>query len=79
MALRVCCRGNRLTLHMLSRSVSHSSESVGELDSLTHSHTRALFSRSAIGTFFQERPLLTNPFTQDALLRAYLRRHLPEQ
>ncbi|KAI2668867.1 Acyl-CoA dehydrogenase family member 11 [Labeo rohita] len=78
MAVRVCCRGNRLALHLLSRSVSHSSvsmESVDELDS----HTRALFSRSAIGTFFQERPLLTNPFTQDALLRAYLRRHLPEQ
>ncbi|XP_067259469.1 acyl-CoA dehydrogenase family member 11-like [Chanodichthys erythropterus] len=76
MAVRVCRRGNRLALHMLSRSVSHSSvsiETLGELDS----HTHAPFSRSAIGAFFQERPLLTNPFTQDALLRAYLQRHLP--
>ncbi|KAL1281645.1 hypothetical protein QQF64_000448 [Cirrhinus molitorella] len=79
MAVRLCCRGNRSALHTLSRSASRSSgasiESVGELDS----HSHSLFSRSAIGTFFQERPLLTNPFTQDALLRAYLRRHLPEQ
>lgn len=78
MAVRLC--GQRWALHMLSRSVSHSSvsvESVSELD--THSHTHTPFSRSAIGTFFQERPLLTNPFTQDALLRAYLRRHLPQQ
>uniref|UniRef100_A0A673HRU8 Acyl-CoA dehydrogenase family member 11-like n=1 Tax=Sinocyclocheilus rhinocerous TaxID=307959 RepID=A0A673HRU8_9TELE len=74
---RVCCRGQRLTLRMLSRSVSHSSVSISEPDS--HTHTPAPFSRSAIGTFFQERPLLTNPFTQDALLRAYLQRHLPDQ
>uniref|UniRef100_A0A8C2H3P4 Acyl-CoA dehydrogenase family member 11-like n=1 Tax=Cyprinus carpio TaxID=7962 RepID=A0A8C2H3P4_CYPCA len=75
MAVQVCCRGQRLALLMLSRSVSHSSVSVREPDS----HTPVPFSRSAIGTFFQERPLLTNPFTQDALLRAYLQRHLPEQ
>uniref|UniRef100_A0A8C1UZ32 Uncharacterized protein n=1 Tax=Cyprinus carpio TaxID=7962 RepID=A0A8C1UZ32_CYPCA len=81
MAVQVCCRGQRLALLMLSRSVSHSSVSVREPDSHTHSHTHTPvpFSRSAIGTFFQERPLLTNPFTQDALLRAYLQRHLPEQ
>lgn len=80
MALRVCCRGQRVSLQMLSRSVSHSSvsaESLSEMD--THTHTHPLFSRSAIGTFFQERPLLTNPFTQDALLQAYLRRHIPVQ
>lgn len=61
---------------MLSRSVSHRSVSVETLTELD-SHTHTPFSRSAIGTFFQERPLLTNPFTQDALLRAYLQRHLP--
>ncbi|XDV17151.1 hypothetical protein PO909_016550 [Leuciscus waleckii] len=76
MAVRVCCRGNRVALHMLSRSVSHSSVSVETLSELD-SHTHTPFSRSAIGTFFQQRPLLTNPFTQDALLRAYLQRHLP--
>ncbi|XP_016312466.1 acyl-CoA dehydrogenase family member 11 [Sinocyclocheilus anshuiensis] len=77
MAVQVFCRGQRLALLMLSRSVSHSSVSISEPDS--HTHTPAPFSRSAIGTFFQERPLLTNPFTQDALLRAYLQRHLPDQ
>ncbi|XP_077094063.1 acyl-CoA dehydrogenase family member 11 isoform X2 [Siphateles boraxobius] len=78
MAVRVCCRGNRVALHMLSRSLSHSSVSVETLSELD-SHTHTPFSRSAIGTFFQERPLLTNPFTQDALLRAYLQRHLAER
>lgn len=81
MAVQVCFRGQRLALLKLklSRSVSHSSVSVSEPDSHTHTHTPVPFSRSAIGNFFQERPLLTNPFTQDALLRAYLQRHLPEQ
>uniref|UniRef100_A0A672NWY5 Acyl-CoA dehydrogenase family member 11-like n=1 Tax=Sinocyclocheilus grahami TaxID=75366 RepID=A0A672NWY5_SINGR len=65
------------SLIFLNRSVSHSSVSISEPDS--HTHTPAPFSRSSIGTFFQERPLLTNPFTQDALLRAYLQRHLPDQ
>uniref|UniRef100_A0A667YFM6 Acyl-CoA dehydrogenase family member 11-like n=1 Tax=Myripristis murdjan TaxID=586833 RepID=A0A667YFM6_9TELE len=32
-----------------------------------------------IGPFFQDRPVLKNPFLEDALLRGYLRRHLPEQ
>ncbi|XP_051993148.1 acyl-CoA dehydrogenase family member 11-like isoform X1 [Xyrauchen texanus] len=82
MAVQVCCRGNRWALHMLSRSVSHSSVSsktVSELEEHTHSLSHTLFSRSAIGPFFQEKPLLTNPFTQDSLLRAYLKRHLPVQ
>lgn len=37
------------------------------------------FARSRVGTFFQERPVLKNPFLEDALLRGYLRRHLPEE
>lgn len=36
------------------------------------------FSRARIGHFFQERPVLKNPFLEDALLRGYLRRHLPQ-
>ncbi|KAM9330799.1 acyl-CoA dehydrogenase family member 11-like [Gastrophryne carolinensis] len=35
------------------------------------------FSRSRIGSFFQEQPRLGNPFLEDALLQSYLRRHLP--
>ncbi|KAM4576959.1 acyl-CoA dehydrogenase family member 11 isoform 1-T2 [Odontesthes bonariensis] len=37
------------------------------------------FTRARIGSFFQERPVLKNPFLEDALLRAYLRRHLPQK
>lgn len=37
------------------------------------------FSGARIGSFFQDRPLLKNPFLEDALLRGYLSRHLPEQ
>uniref|UniRef100_A0A8C5DLY2 Acyl-CoA dehydrogenase family member 11-like n=1 Tax=Gouania willdenowi TaxID=441366 RepID=A0A8C5DLY2_GOUWI len=37
------------------------------------------FSGARIGSFFQERPVLKNPFVEDALLRGYLRRHLPNQ
>ncbi|KAJ8414052.1 hypothetical protein AAFF_G00066500 [Aldrovandia affinis] len=38
-----------------------------------------VFSRSSIGTFFQDRPLLKNPFLEDALLQKYLSRNLPPQ
>lgn len=37
------------------------------------------FSGARIGAFFQDRPALKNPFLEDALLRGYLSRHLPEQ
>lgn len=37
------------------------------------------FSGAKIGAFFQERPLLRNPFLEDALLRGYLKRHLPQE
>lgn len=37
------------------------------------------FSGAKIGAFFQERPVLKNPFLEDALLRGYLRRHLPQE
>ena len=37
------------------------------------------FSRARIGSFFQERPVLRNPFLEDALLRGYLKRHLPQE
>lgn len=40
---------------------------------------QAEFSRAGIGGFFQERPMLKNPFLEDALLQGYLRRHLPSE
>ncbi|XP_060755354.1 acyl-CoA dehydrogenase family member 11-like [Neoarius graeffei] len=91
MAAQLCFHGNNLVLQVLGRQVRcfSSSVSVGQIQSCseqghhtrkhTHISTHFPFSRSAIGMFFQERPLLRNPFTQDALLRGYLRRHLPLQ
>ncbi|GAA6084574.1 acyl-CoA dehydrogenase family member 11-like isoform X1 [Tachysurus ichikawai] len=95
MAAQVCFHGNRLVLKQLGKqvrcftssiSVRHN-QSRSEPDPHTQEHTQEHthtfthfpFSRSAIGTFFQEQPLLSNPFTQDTLLRGYLRRHLPLQ
>jgi len=37
------------------------------------------FATARIGSFFQEKPVLKNPFLEDALLRGYLRRHLPQE
>ncbi|MGH0140548.1 UNVERIFIED_CONTAM: hypothetical protein FKN15_030756 [Acipenser sinensis] len=37
------------------------------------------FSRSLIGNFFQDQPLLGNQLLEDALLQGYLRRHLPPE
>ncbi|XP_053332439.1 acyl-CoA dehydrogenase family member 11-like isoform X1 [Clarias gariepinus] len=87
MATQVCFRGNRLVPRLLRTQVRCFSCSVsvgqirsrGELDHHTRPVTPLPFSRSAIGAFFQEQPELRNPFTQDALLQGYLRRHLPLQ
>uniref|UniRef100_A0A3B4B528 Acyl-CoA dehydrogenase family, member 11 n=1 Tax=Periophthalmus magnuspinnatus TaxID=409849 RepID=A0A3B4B528_9GOBI len=37
------------------------------------------FSKAKIGCFFQERPVLKNPFLEDALLRGYLKRYMPHE
>uniref|UniRef100_A0A5F8H421 Acyl-CoA dehydrogenase family member 11-like n=1 Tax=Monodelphis domestica TaxID=13616 RepID=A0A5F8H421_MONDO len=37
------------------------------------------FRRAVIGTFFQGQPSLGNQYLEDALLRGYLKRHLPPQ
>uniref|UniRef100_A0AAY5EBX2 Acyl-CoA dehydrogenase/oxidase C-terminal domain-containing protein n=1 Tax=Electrophorus electricus TaxID=8005 RepID=A0AAY5EBX2_ELEEL len=90
MISQACLRGNRLVLHVLGRQAARSSscdvpfvqtDSRHELDAhtLAQTHTASLFSQSSIGAFFQEKPVLRNPFTQDALLRGYLRRHVPLQ
>ncbi|XP_071755880.1 acyl-CoA dehydrogenase family member 11 [Centroberyx gerrardi] len=48
-------------------------------DPLWEAEGHPLFSRARTGPFFQDRPLLKNPFLEDALLRGYLRRHLPQE
>ncbi|KAM9810934.1 acyl-CoA dehydrogenase family member 11 [Neosynchiropus ocellatus] len=50
-----------------------------EEDLLTEAAATPPFARAKIGSFFQDRPVLKNPFLEDSLLRAYLRRHLPEE
>ncbi|XP_020776606.1 acyl-CoA dehydrogenase family member 11-like isoform X1 [Boleophthalmus pectinirostris] len=37
------------------------------------------FSKAKIGCFFQERPVLKNPFLEDALLKGYLKRYIPHE
>lgn len=37
------------------------------------------FSRARVGSFFQDQPVLKNPFLEDAILRGYLTRHLPQE
>lgn len=37
------------------------------------------FQRAKIGTFFQEKPILHNPYLSDAVFQSYLKRHLPSQ
>ncbi|XP_054629917.1 acyl-CoA dehydrogenase family member 11-like [Dunckerocampus dactyliophorus] len=37
------------------------------------------FFAASLGPFFQDGPVLKNPFLEDALLKGYLRRHLPQE
>ncbi|XP_072271377.1 acyl-CoA dehydrogenase family member 11-like isoform X2 [Pyxicephalus adspersus] len=50
---------------------------VSQDDSKVLEELRMPFTRSAIGSFFQEQPKLGNQFLEDALLQSYLKRHLP--
>ncbi|KAL6482483.1 hypothetical protein MHYP_G00105630 [Metynnis hypsauchen] len=86
MIFEVCLRGNRQVLHTFRWQLARSSSSSASISrtkpedhALAETQAVPLFSRATIGSFFQEQPVLRNPFTQDALLRAYLRRHLPLQ
>ncbi|XP_071209004.1 acyl-CoA dehydrogenase family member 11-like isoform X2 [Salvelinus alpinus] len=66
----------------LSRSTSVSmvqKELVRPPQDVPGAEGQAEFSRAMIGGFFQERPMLKNPFLEDALLQGYLRRHLPSE
>ncbi|CAI9598619.1 unnamed protein product [Staurois parvus] len=61
-------------------SKSAVSPAISNEDSKSHpvlEELRMPFSRSMIGSFFQEQPKLGNQFLEDALLQSYLRKHLP--
>nr|XP_057926474.1 acyl-CoA dehydrogenase family member 11-like [Doryrhamphus excisus] len=91
MSVKLCClsggcRSWRLlcsvTWHPLHiRSVSNSAE-VGtkpsEEEHLWETTGSLPFFAARLGPFFQDRPVLKNPFLEDALLQGYLRRHLPQ-
>lgn len=75
---RLCCGVVKPLVHVRSVHVAESGPRTDE--ELAWEVTTFLpFSRAKIGTFFQERPVLKNPFLEDALLRGYLRRHLPKE
>ncbi|XP_040207920.1 acyl-CoA dehydrogenase family member 11-like [Rana temporaria] len=61
-------------------SKSAVSPAIGNEDSKSQpvlEELRMPFSRSVIGSFFQEQPKLGNQFLEDAILQSYLKKHLP--
>ncbi|CAJ1068833.1 acyl-CoA dehydrogenase family member 11-like [Xyrichtys novacula] len=76
---RALCGAPRPLIHIRSASVAEHGTRRSDEEPLWEAGGFPLFSGSKIGSFFQEKPVLKNPFLEDALLRAYLRRHLPEE
>lgn len=66
-------------VHIRSASAAEPGAARSDEEQLWEAESHLPFSRTRIGTFFQGSPVLKNPFLEDALLRAYLRRHLPEE
>lgn len=75
---RLCCGVGKPLVHVRSVHVAESGPRTDE-ELVWEAANFLPFSRAKIGTFFQERPVLKNPFLEDALLRGYLRRHLPKE
>ncbi|XP_072244110.1 acyl-CoA dehydrogenase family member 11-like isoform X2 [Leuresthes tenuis] len=70
----------RTLVHIRSASVAEAGTRRSDEDQLWEAAVGyPPFTRARIGSFFQERPVLKNPFLEDALLGAYLRRHLPQE
>lgn len=76
---RVWCGIPRPLVHIRSASVAEPGTGRSDEDQLWEAASYLPFSRARIGSFFQERPVLRNPFLEDALLRGYLSRHLPQE
>ncbi|XP_074526442.1 acyl-CoA dehydrogenase family member 11 [Halichoeres trimaculatus] len=66
-------------IHIRSVSVAEPGTRRSDEEPLWETGGSLPFSGAKIGSFFQDRPVLKNPFLEDALLRGYLRRHLPEE
>uniref|UniRef100_A0A1A7XUI7 Acyl-Coenzyme A dehydrogenase family, member 11 n=2 Tax=Iconisemion striatum TaxID=60296 RepID=A0A1A7XUI7_9TELE len=77
---RLWCGVSRPLIHTRAVSVAEPGARKSDEDQLWEAAAGHLpFSKARIGSFFQEQPVLKNPFLEDALLQGYLRRHLPQQ
>lgn len=76
---RVWCGVPRQLVHIRSASVAEAGTRRPDEEQLWEAAGYLPFSRAKIGAFFQERPVLKNPFLEDALLRGYLKRHMPDK
>uniref|UniRef100_A0A3Q1EU48 Acyl-CoA dehydrogenase family member 11-like n=1 Tax=Acanthochromis polyacanthus TaxID=80966 RepID=A0A3Q1EU48_9TELE len=65
--------------HIRSASVAEAGTRRSDEEQLWEAAGHPLFTRARIGSFFQEKAVLKNPFLEDTLLRGYLRRHLPQE
>ncbi|XP_017269510.1 acyl-CoA dehydrogenase family member 11-like isoform X2 [Kryptolebias marmoratus] len=79
-----CCRlrrgVSRPLVHIRTASATEAGTRKSDEEQLWEAAAGDLsFSRAKIGSFFQDQPVLKNPFLEDALLKGYLRRHLPEE
>ncbi|XP_076006967.1 acyl-CoA dehydrogenase family member 11 [Genypterus blacodes] len=78
-AAGLLCGIPRPLIHIRSASVAETGTTRAYEDQNCEVEGYLAFSRARIGPFFQERPVLKNPFLEDGLLRGYLSRHLPQE
>lgn len=69
----------RPLIHVRSASVAEPGRRRSNEEQLWEAAGYLPFTRARIGPFFQENPVLKNPFVEDALLRGYLKRHIPQE
>ncbi|KAM4746183.1 acyl-CoA dehydrogenase family member 11 isoform 2-T2 [Anableps anableps] len=78
---RLWCGVTRPLVHIRSASAAKPGARKSDEEHLWEAASGAAghlsFSRASVGSFFQDKPVLKNPFLEDALLRGYLKRHLP--
>ncbi|XP_063345548.1 acyl-CoA dehydrogenase family member 11-like isoform X1 [Pelmatolapia mariae] len=69
----------RPLIHIRSATVAEPGRRRSNEEQLWEAAGYLPFTRARIGPFFQENPVLKNPFVEDALLRGYLKRHIPQE
>ncbi|KAK5871411.1 hypothetical protein PBY51_004295 [Eleginops maclovinus] len=76
---RSLCAVSPSLIHIRSATLAEPGTRRSNEEQLWEATEKLPFSGAKLGSFFQERPVLKNPFLEDALLRGYLRRHLPQE